>query len=62
MQTNTEISLTTGDLEGEYKGLLTMSKEEQNKLIDDHFLFKEGDRFLKSANACRFLIHNENTF
>ncbi|XP_045463373.1 arginine kinase-like isoform X2 [Harmonia axyridis] len=43
-----------GELEGEYKDLTTMSKEEQNQLIDDHFLFKEGDRFLKAANACRF--------
>jgi creatine kinase len=31
-----------------------MSKEVQQKLIDDHFLFKEGDRFLQAANACRF--------
>lgn len=45
-----------GELEGEYKDLTTMSKEEQNQLIDDHFLFKEGDRFLKAANACRYLF------
>jgi hypothetical protein len=24
-----------------------MTKEVQQKLIDDHFLFKEGDRFLQ---------------
>lgn len=43
-----------------------MSKEVQQKLIDDHFLFKEGDRFLQAANACRFwpsgrgIYHNDN--
>lgn len=31
-----------------------MPKDVQQKLIDDHYLFKEGDRFLQSANACRF--------
>merc|ERR1711962_1585030 len=32
--------------------LTGMTKEVQQKLIDDHFLFKEGDRFLQAANAC----------
>lgn len=45
-------------LENDYKGkfypLEGMDKEIQQKLIDDHFLFKEGDRFLQSANASRF--------
>jgi creatine kinase len=31
-----------------------MTKEVQNQLIADHFLFKEGDRFLQHANACRY--------
>jgi hypothetical protein len=30
-----------------------MTKEVQNQLIADHFLFKEGDRFLQHANACK---------
>jgi arginine kinase len=34
----------TGDLGGTYYPLLGMSKEVQQQLIDDHFLFKEGDR------------------
>merc|ERR1712170_207429 len=39
--------------------------EVQQKLIDDHFLFKEGDRFLQAANACRYwpsgrgIYHND---
>ncbi|MBD5000640.1 arginine kinase, partial [Xanthomonas citri pv. citri] len=45
--------------------LTGMSKDVQQKLIDDHFLFKEGDRFLQAANACRYwpagrgIYHND---
>ena len=61
----------TGDHEGVYYPLTGMTKIVQQKLIDDHFLFKvhsirkcfemflislyqEGDRFLQTANACRY--------
>ncbi|XP_026817966.1 arginine kinase [Rhopalosiphum maidis] len=55
-----------GELKGEFYPLTGMSKDVQQKLIDDHFLFKEGDRFLQAANASRFwptgrgIFHNEN--
>ncbi|XP_037078928.1 arginine kinase [Pollicipes pollicipes] len=65
-----KVSSTLSGLEGELKGqyypLTGMTKEVQQKLIDDHFLFKEGDRFLQAANACRFwptgrgIYHNNN--
>ena len=42
-----------GELEGEYYPLLGMSKEVQDALIKDHFLFKEGDRFLDAAGLNR---------
>jgi len=42
-----------GELAGEYYPLLGMSKEVQEKLIKDHFLFKEGDRFLEAAGLNR---------
>lgn len=42
-----------GELKGDYYPLLGMSKEIQEKLIKDHFLFKEGDRFLASAGLNR---------
>nr|CAI5869617.1 unnamed protein product [Callosobruchus analis] len=54
-----------GELKGTFYPLTGMSKETQQKLIDDHFLFKEGDRFLQAANACRFwptgrgIYHND---
>jgi len=57
----------TGELKGTYYPLLGMTKEVQQKLIDDHFLFKEGDRFLQAANACRYwpvgrgIYHNDDT-
>ncbi|CAD6221904.1 GSCOCG00005239001-RA-CDS, partial [Cotesia congregata] len=58
---------TLGNLDptGTFYPLTGMSKEVQQKLIDDHFLFKEGDRFLQAANACRFwptgrgIYHND---
>uniref|UniRef100_A0AC35TV52 Arginine kinase n=1 Tax=Rhabditophanes sp. KR3021 TaxID=114890 RepID=A0AC35TV52_9BILA len=59
-------SLTDADLAGTYYPLLGMTKEVQNQLIADHFLFKEGDRFLQAANACRYwpkgrgIYHNKN--
>nr|CAD7260621.1 unnamed protein product [Timema shepardi] len=48
------MSSLTGELKGTYYPLTGMDKKVQQQLIDDHFLFKEGDRFLQSANACRF--------
>lgn len=54
------------ELQGTYYPLLGMTKEVQNQLIADHFLFKEGDRFLQAANACRYwpagrgIYHNNN--
>jgi len=43
----------TGELAGEYYPLLGMPKETQTQLIEDHFLFKEGDRFLEAAGLNR---------
>lgn len=34
----------TGELAGTYYPLTGMDKATQQQLIDDHFLFKEGDR------------------
>jgi len=59
-------SITDDELKGTYYPLLGMTKETQNTLIADHFLFKEGDRFLQAANACRYwptgrgIFHNKN--
>ncbi|KAH8325314.1 hypothetical protein KR067_008745 [Drosophila pandora] len=53
-------------LEGEYFGtympLAGMDKSTQQKLIDDHFLFKEGDRFLETAGASRFWPNGRGIF
>ncbi|XP_065281239.1 arginine kinase-like isoform X1 [Dermacentor albipictus] len=54
-----------GELSGTYYPLTGMDKKVQQQLIDDHFLFKEGDRFLQAANSCRFwptgrgIFHND---
>jgi len=55
-----------GELKGKYYPLLGMSKEIQEELIKEHFLFKEGDRFLASAGLNRDwpegrgIYHNDN--
>lgn len=60
------LSALEGELHGKYYPLTGMDKKTQQQLIDDHFLFKEGDRFLQAANACRFwptgrgIYHNDN--
>uniref|UniRef100_A0A915I3Y6 arginine kinase n=1 Tax=Romanomermis culicivorax TaxID=13658 RepID=A0A915I3Y6_ROMCU len=54
------------ELQGTYYPLTGMTKDVQIQLIKDHFLFKEGDRFLQAANACRYwpngrgIFHNKN--
>jgi protein-arginine kinase len=59
-------TITDPELQGTYYPLTGMTKEVQTQLIADHFLFKEGDRFLQAANACRYwpsgrgIFHNKN--
>jgi len=54
-----------GDLKGTFYPLEGMDEAVQQKLIDDHFLFKEGDRFLKACNlnrdwpSGRGIFHND---
>jgi arginine kinase len=54
-----------GDLAGKFYPLEGMDSEVQNQLIQDHFLFKEGDRFLKACNlnrdwpSGRGIFHND---
>ena len=59
----------TGDLAGNYYPLNNLSEEARNKLIEDHFLFKEGDRFLEAVGLNRdwpngrgIFHNNEKTF
>lgn len=53
------------DLKGKFYPLETMTPEDQKQLIEDHFLFKEGDRFLAAANlnrdwpSGRGIFHND---
>ena len=60
-------ALTTfeGDLKGKYYALSDMSESERQQLVEDHFLFKEGDRFLEACGLNRDwpdgrgIFHNE---
>ena len=47
------LSTFTGDLKGTYYSLGSMTAAQQQQLIDDHFLFKEGDRFLEACGLNR---------
>ncbi len=42
-----------GDLSGTYYPIDGMSKKDSEQLIEDHFLFKAGDRFLETAGLNR---------
>ena len=62
---STSLGKLDGDLAGKYYSLSSLSDEERNQLIEDHFLFKEGDRFLEAAGlnrdwpSGRGIFHNE---
>jgi len=43
-------TITDPELAGTYYPLKGMTKEVQNQLIADHFLFKEGDRYATSSH------------
>jgi len=47
------LGMLTGTLSGSYYPLNGMSAKISKQLIEDHFLFKAGDRFLKSAGLNR---------
>ena len=58
-----------GELAGKYYSLASMSDADRKQLIDDHFLFKEGDRFLEACGLNRdwpdgrgIFHNNEKTF
>jgi len=42
-----------GDLAGTFYSLESMTEEQRNQLVEDHFLFKEGDRFLQACGLNR---------
>merc|ERR1719243_269291 len=63
------LSKMEGELSGKYYALKSMSEEDRKQLIEDHFLFKEGDRFLEACGLNRDwpegrgIFHNdEKTF
>jgi creatine kinase len=47
------LSNMEGDLKGQYYSLSSMTDEQRKQLIEDHFLFKEGDRFLEACGLNR---------
>ena len=43
----------TGELKGTFYSLGSMTDAQRNQLVEDHFLFKEGDRFLEACSLNR---------
>jgi len=62
----TTVTDTLNSLDGEFKGqyysLDDLSDEDRDTLIKDHFLFKEGDRFLETAGLNRNWPKNRGIF
>ncbi len=50
---STALGTLTGPLSGNYYPLKGMSEKIREQLVEDHFLFKAGDRFLESAGLNR---------
>jgi len=51
-----------GNLKGNYFSLDALNNEDRDALIKDHFLFKEGDRFLETAGLNRNWPKNRGIF
>ena len=55
-----------GELKGKYYSLAKMTESEKKQLINDHFLFKGGDKYLESCGLerdwpeARGIFHNNN--
>merc|ERR1711997_1011965 len=50
------------DLKGKYYPLKGMKEKTRKKLVEDHFLFKRGDRFLASAGINQFWPNGRGIF
>lgn len=43
------LSSLEGELQGKYHSLESLSESERKEMVDNHFLFKEKDRFQEAA-------------
>ena len=63
---STALTTLTDDLAGQYYPLNNMTEDTRKKLVEDHFLFKEGDRYLEAVGLNRDwpngrgIFHNHN--
>jgi len=64
--TKTALEKLDGDHKGTYYPLQGMTKETESQLVADHFLFRDSDRFLRSASGYdnwplgRGIFHNKD--
>jgi creatine kinase/arginine kinase len=62
IQVSNALNSLGGELQGHYFSLDSLSNEDRETLIKDHFLFKEGDRFLETAGLNRNWPKNRGIF
>merc|ERR1712176_317405 len=55
-------SFEDDDLKGKYYPLKGMDEATRKQLVDDHFLFKKGDRFLESAGINNYWPNGRGIF
>ena len=55
-------SMKDEDLKGKYYPLKGMDEKTRKQLVEDHFLFKKGDRFLESAGINNFWPNGRGIF
>jgi len=55
-------SFDDADLKGKYYPLKNMKEKTRKQLVEDHFLFKKGDRFLASAGINNFWPNGRGIF
>lgn len=58
----TVLATMPGNLAGTYFSLKAMTEEQRAQLVADHFLFKQGDRFLESVGVNRDWPNNRGIF
>ena len=51
-----------GSMEGQYISLKEMSPEDHEKLVSEHLMFGECDKYLKDAKACQHWPEGRGVF
>lgn len=56
------LATLSGELQGDYHAITSLSEQQQQSLVEQHYLFKQGDRFLQSAGLNNDWPNNRGIF